>query len=422
MNTREHRTDLSWLLRLRFGAIASETILVLAVNDATIRLPVLRLFAIFGVALASNVALFLWSRQAPAISEHVIGGVLVVDVVALTVALAITGGPLNPFSSLYLVYIALAAVVLGVRWTWALVLLGGAAYAALFAVSAESLWGPDHATHMRIHLKGMWLAFSVAALFIGYFVQRIRRALSERDAELVAVRARQARSEKLAALATLAAGAAHELSTPLSTIAVIARELEADLAKADSTGALLEDARLIRAEVTRCRAVLDQLSADVGSGVGEAPREITPRELLDLASAGLAERPPIEIAIDEQASGLCVRVAARPLALAIRSLVENAQHASSVDDVVRVRVATPKQRLEVDIVDRGSGMPAEVLARVGEPFFTTKEPGHGMGLGVFLARSIVEQLDGDLTIDSRAGGGTTVRLTVPVSSSASANS
>jgi len=407
-----HKSNIAWLLRLRLGAVVSEAALVLLVNGATIPLPVGRLFVIFGVALATNVALWLFSRRASRVSEHVIGGVLAFDVAALTLALAITGGPLNPFSSLYLVYIALGAVVLSVRWTWILVVLSGGAFAGLFVVSSESLWGPDHATHMRIHLKGMWLAFSVAAVFVGYFGGRIQRALAEREAELAAIRARQARSEKLAALATLAAGAAHELSTPLSTIAVVARELETELARSHANS-LLEDARLIRGEVARCRKVLDQLSADVGSGVGDAPQDTTIGDVIARAKAGLPDHPPIVVEVAAPLDARSLRLPSRPLELALRSVIENAQQASPSQAPVVVRARSSAAGVTIEVADRGTGMPADVLARVGEPFFTTKEPGRGMGLGVFLARSVIEQLHGELSIDSSPNGGTTVRLDVP---------
>src|SRR5262249_9182438 len=134
---------------------------------------------------------------------------------------------------LYLVNIALAAVVLRPRWTWTLVAVSLACFGTLFA---QPRWGAGtapalgHEAHFRMHLQGMWVAFGVAAIFIVYFVQRVTRALAARDAELAAAQLATARHERLAALATLAAGAAHELATPLSTIAVAAKELERQLA------------------------------------------------------------------------------------------------------------------------------------------------------------------------------------------------
>ncbi len=399
----DERTNLTWLIKLRWGAVASEAALIVLADRFTVALPLGRLFAVLALVLATNVALVVYGRA----REGLLTAVLAFDVLALTTMLAFTGGPLNPFSSLYLVNIALAAVVLSSRHIWAIVGLSAAGYAALFG---ESVWsgdffGPDHARHMRIHLQGMWLAFMVAAVFIGYFVHRVQRALALREAELARVRAQQARTEKLSALATLAAGAAHELATPLSTIAVVARELSSQL-----SGAALEDARLIRQEVSRCRAVLDQLAADAGGTVGDEPALITVPALLDLARAGLADVPRIETDV---APELSVRAPPRSLALALRSVLKNAQDASTPERPVVVHAHESERKVTIEVEDTGSGMDASTLARVGDPFFTTKEPGRGMGLGMFLTRSVLEQLGGDVRIDSREGRGTTVVLSLP---------
>lgn len=409
-------TNLSWLVKLRWGAIAAESALVLVVDRTTIALPIVQLFAVLAVVLASNVGLVVLLRAARGAPERIreqhVGATLAFDVVALTVMLAFTGGPLNPFSSLYLVYIALASAVLGTRWIWTLVGLSAASFAILYVDSmSRELGAADHATHMRIHLKGMWLSFMVAALFIGYFVNRVQRALSLRELELAQIRAQQARGEKLAALATLAAGAAHELSTPLSTIAVVAKELAVALQKARVDPALVEDASLIREEVARCRTVLDQLAADAGGSVGDEPAPIPLDRLVALSCDGLAPSPRIDAHVDERAA--TVRVPVRAVALAMRGVIKNAQDASPADGEVVVRAATSGEQVRIEVRDRGAGMDPATLARVGEPFFTTKEPGRGMGLGLFLTRSVLEHLHGDLRIDSEPGRGTTVVLSFP---------
>ncbi len=408
-------TNLSWLLKLRWGAVASEGALILIVDRTTVPLPLVPLFVVLGVVVVSNLLLTAHHRKTGEASDRLLAAVLAFDVIALTTMLAFTGGPLNPFSSLYLVNIALAAVVLSGRFIWAIVGLSAVGYAALFAQSWMSgeFFGPDHARHMQIHLKGMWLAFMVAALFIGTFVHRIQRALADRERELARVRAQQARNEKLGALATLAAGAAHELSTPLSTIAVVARELATHLERAGADDGAIEDARLIREEVSRCRAVLDQLAADAGGTVGDEPRLIEVPALLDLARDGLSDRPKIESHLAPEVEGRRVRVPPRALALALRSVLKNAQDASAAERTVTVRASVREGALAFEIADRGTGIDPETLSRVGDPFFTTKEPGRGMGLGMFLTRSVLEQLGGEVRIDSIAGQGTTVVLALP---------
>ena len=229
------------------------------------------------------------------------GAALAFDALQLTGLLHATGGAANPFSVLYLVFITLAAVVLGARWTWSLAALCIACYGLLFVSQRLHVAHVAHVdTGMRQHLQGMWVAFCVAAVLTAYFVVQMSGAIDRRDAEMARIRDRAARSERLASLATLAAGAAHELGTPLATIAVVARELERSLQAIPGAPAssLLEDAALIRSELDRCRAILDRMAADVGQGPGEAPAAFGVAELVAevLATVPVEERVRVEAA------------------------------------------------------------------------------------------------------------------------------
>jgi two-component system sensor histidine kinase RegB len=431
--------NLSWLIRLRWGAVAGQAIIILLVDRvAAIDLPLLALFGILAVALASNIVAVGRLRRGTAIGESAAGGLMLLDVLLLTGLLYLTGGPLNPFSFLYLVNIVLAAVVLRPARAWTLAVVSLACFAGLFVAHRPLPLGTggahDHAhgDGMLIHLRGMWVAFGVAATFIVYFIQRVTRALAARDAELADERARRAREERLASLATLAAGAAHELATPLSTIAVAARELERELARTGA-GDTVDDARLIRAQVERCRDILDQLSADAGGSTGEAARAIAPAALVAEALGGITDPAQITVEIDDAVRSRVLHVPARALARALRSVVRNATEASaagtssagtgtsSPQSPVTVRVGGDADRLRIEVRDRGHGMTPEILARAAEPFFTTKNgsaaPG-GMGLGLFLTRAIVEQLGGELVLASEPGTGTCVTLHVPLARNA----
>ena len=193
---------------------------------------------------------------------------MALDVLLFSGLLYLTGGPNNPFSFLYLIPIALASITMRPAWTWMLVGLSLACSAFLFATHQPLVLG-DHSRHMSLHLRGMWVAFGVAASFIVYFLLRVRRALERHELELDAARAAAQRQERLASLATLAAGAAHELLTPLSTIAVIAGDLQRDVAQAGGAARAVEDARLVRDEVDRCRAIIERMRADAGDTAGE---------------------------------------------------------------------------------------------------------------------------------------------------------
>jgi two-component system sensor histidine kinase RegB len=260
-------------------------------------------------------------------------------------------------------------------------------------------------------LVGMWVAFAVAAAFIVYFVTRIRRALARREADLEAERRLAARNEKLVALATLAAGAAHELATPLGTIMVAARELERQLAAGQGISA--DDLHAIREQAHRCRAILDQMAAEAGEGTGEAPSRISVEDLMARVLRGLRATPPVEVAVDEAVRGRALTVPAAALAQALRGVVKNAQEASPAETPVSLIASGLDGRLALAVEDRGHGMAPEVLVRAGEPFFTTKPPGQGMGLGLFLTRSVVERLGGAVELRARPDGGTRVTLLVP---------
>jgi hypothetical protein len=142
------------------------------------------------------------------VQDATLAAVMMLDIALLTAVLYYTGGPFNPFSFLYLVNIALAAVILPPAWSWALAALSVALFGALFfahvPLPMDHAMGHDHP--ISLHVQGMWVAFGVAAAFIVYFIQRVRGALAERDAELGKVRSAAARHEKLASLATPGGG------------------------------------------------------------------------------------------------------------------------------------------------------------------------------------------------------------------------
>ena len=409
------RINFDWLIRLRWAAIGGQLITIGAVHLAMqLALPVAPLLALVAVEIGSNLACALLARRWRP-RQAWLAAVMGLDVLLFSGLLYLTGGPLNPFSFLYLIPIALAAITMRAAWTWALVLLSLACSAVLFATHRPLPLGDSHARHMSLHLQGMWVAFGVAASFIVYFLLRVRRALERHERELDAARSAALRQERLASLATLAAGAAHELMTPLSTIAVIAGDLQRDLAQPGASPRAVEDARLVRAQVERCRAIIERMRADAGDTAGEGFASVPVAALVESAVGGVADssvavRPEIAAAVADR----LLTIPPRAVGQALSALIENAQQASPPGDDVVVRVAPAGGHIRFEINDRGSGIAADVLARVGEPFFTTKPVGKGMGLGVFLARAVADRLGGAVTITSTPGTGTSVVFALPL--------
>jgi two-component system sensor histidine kinase RegB len=423
--------NLAWLVRLRWFAVGSQALTVLvAQHMLNMELSAVRLYAIVSITAASNLACALWLRRKPEVPEGVLAALMGLDFVLLTALLHAAGGPSNPFTVLYLVHIALAAVVLRPSYAWLLAALAATCFGALFALPTEAdavtqmhahHGAHDHAA-MNLHLQGMWVAFAVAAFVIAYFVTRVTHDLEAQRREAALAQARALRSEKLASLATLAAGAAHELATPLATIAVVAKELERELVRSEGTrepgtsaSSNVSDARLIRDEVERCKHILEHMATDAGESAGEAFRTVTVHELLERCLDGLGERERVAVELEADAT---LRVPTTVLARALRGLVRNALQASTAG--VTVRSQQVGAQLSIEVVDRGTGMSPEILANVGEPFFTTKPPGQGMGLGVFLARALCDRLGGTFELSSRVGEGTRVRVLLPHARTAAA--
>jgi two-component system sensor histidine kinase RegB len=215
-------------------------------------------------------------------------------------------------------------------------------------------------------------------------------------------------------LTTLAAGAAHELATPLATIAVAARELERAAVHGAGAADVLEDARLIRSEIDRCHDILDQMSGRASAG-GTAEAQ-APLDLGSLMAQVRQKLSSDEAGRLEASCALTTSRAALPQEALVRvlvCLVKNAFEATPAPQRVWLAVAEEGGALRFTVRDEGHGMPPAVLARAGEPFFTTKQPG-GFGLGLFLAHHFAQTFNGALLLDSRAGAGTTATLELPL--------
>jgi two-component system sensor histidine kinase RegB len=424
--TSSERSDgvlLAWLTRLRWGSLAAQAVTVLigvlALNSP---FPPAALL-VLGVTLASNLGLWALRSKRRDLEPSAVGAILAADAVALTILLFLCGGPSNPFSCVYLVYVTLAALTLGARWAAVLVCVSSLGYAVLFLVGGDmgGMSGMAHMHHgssvFSVHLQAMWVAFTVTAALIAYLVSRMARELHARERELAQTQRIAARSEKLASLSALAAGAAHELGSPLGTIAVASNELALALGKHPDLVPLADDARLIRAEVDRCQRIVQEMSGRSGEPMGEVPEPIALDALLgEVCQRSGALGLPVHVGPNVPRS---VVVPVRGLVQSLESLVRNALDSGGERAAVCLRVERDARAVRFEVEDRGLGLSPDALARVGEPFFTTKAPGKGMGLGLFLATAFAERWQGRLSLDSQPGQGTRAVLEVPLASASS---
>jgi two-component system sensor histidine kinase RegB len=411
---------LPWVLRLRYGMVVAEAAIVLGTRYGfRIDFPIVWTLAPLAPMLASNVVLQRAREMSSRFPEQTLGAAFVLDTLCLTAMLGLTGGPTNPFSLLYLVQITLSAVVLHKNWTWALGVLSTVCFGLLFFFHLPLAALETHHVEegLSAHLIGMWIAFVIAAGLITFFTGKVSDALRRREREVLDLQEQVAKHERLASLVTLAAGAAHELGTPLATIAVVAKELERYAMNLSAGDAVLDDAKLIRSEVERCRLILSRMSAQGAEPMGETAREIRIARLLSEVHGQVpeADRGCITVELPDEAITAILPVQAT--VQAVGALVQNALDANLEQRPVVIRAAQTGSQLSISVVDHGSGMPDGVLRRIAEPFFTTKEPGRGMGLGTFLVRTFAERLGGRLAFQSISGQGTTATLELPLNSS-----
>ncbi len=407
---------LPWVLRLRYGMVAGEAAIVLGMfYGFHLGNTFLWTLAPLALMLISNVLLGRLRTLPFRFPQQRLGAVFCLDTLCLTVILGLTGGTMNPFSLLYLVQITLSAVVLRKVWTRVLGALSTVCFGLLFFFYIPTAAFQMHHVEQGLspHLVGMWIAFVVAVTLITFFTGKIADSLRTREQEVFVLRDQVSKNERLASLVTLAAGAAHELGTPLGTIAVVARELERYAATSANSTAVLQDAKLIRSEVDRCCRILEQMSVRSAEPLGETPTTIRLYDLLAQVIDQFPEASRNLLKISVSRDTLCAILPRKATTQSLAALIQNALDANVAERPIHIHASEESGLLEIAVQDRGEGMPAQVLRRIAEPFFTTKEPGKGMGLGTFLVSTFAERLGGRVVFSSTLGEGTTVILQLP---------
>ena len=402
---------LKYLLQLRLVLIAAE-VLGLAIVDLAfgIRLA----WPVVGGVLGALAAFSLWSwrrwrgvRDVPA-AEFLRQSA--VDLLALSLLIYYTGGPVNPFISLFLLPIVFAAATLPLRTTSVVALMAGGSYTALMFFYQPLSNHQQHMHGMGLHLWGMWYGFLISAGCVALFVARIARSLRQRDQDLAAAREQALEAERAIALGTLAAGTAHELGTPLATIAILAKDLETDL-----RGQAAQHAAMVtlRAQVARCKESLARLAADAGALPADSGHSLdAERFLRSLLDEWQRSRLPVTLDTRFEGSGPSPQIVAdRTLRQALFNVLNNAADASSAR--VEVSAGWTPELLWLRVRDDGPGVAETVRERIGREVVSTKGE-RGMGLGLYLAQSVLRRLGGTVEFLRPGGGGTLVNIEIPL--------
>lgn len=405
--------NLRRLVVLRLIALAGQFLAVwVAVTSLHMALPLRPLVGIItGMALL-NFLTWLRMRRPWPVSEAELFSHLALDVAALTGLLYFSGGSTNPFVILYLLPLALTAAALPAAYAWAMVSVSIACYTWLMFYYIPL--PQSHAGHddFGLHVIGMWLGFLLSAGLIAWFAVRMGETRRSRDRLLAQMRENALHHERILALGTLAAGAAHELGTPLSTMAVVAKEMEHEVGGSPEAR---EHLRVLREQLDRCKSILSSLSASAGASRAEGGGRVPLEDYLEkLLRDWKTMRLGVQLRHDFEGPRPSPEILAeQTLSQAIVNILNNAADASP--EHIEVSGRWDNSELALEICDRGAGLSPAAAQAAGQPFFTTKAPGQGLGLGLFLAQATLRRLGGSVQMYNREGGGACTRLTLPLS-------
>jgi two-component system, sensor histidine kinase RegB len=396
---------LDTLVRLRWLAIIGQTTAVLAVYyGLDFELPIYACLAAIALAAWLNVALRLRFHLTQRLEPDRAAWLLAFDIAELAVLLFLTGGLQNPFAFMFLGPVLLSATALPPRFTLTLGAFAVGCATVLVFVHYPLPWDSDDPLQLPpIYMMGVWLCILLAIGFIGVYAWQITEESRQLSEALAATELVLAHEQHLSQLDGLAAAAAHELGTPLSTISVIARELERAIAPSAPHG---DDVRLLREQATRCRDILAKLTE---LSAGGEPFDRMPLTALIEEVVAPHRNFGIAIAVNTPSDRGAEPVGARNPAIlyGLGNILENAVDFAA--NKAAVDVHWDEQTVDVTISDDGPGFAPEILGRIGEPYVTsrhhqpddTSEESTGLGLGFFIAKTLLERSGATVSFQNR---------------------
>lgn len=360
------------------------------------------LWLLIGLLAFVNVITWRRIKNAPHIKEFEFFCQLLFDITILFGLLYFTGGATNPFASLFILQVIIAAITLSPFYSWVISSLAVACYTILMIWNVEVPYFMHH--HMgdffNLHVQGMWINFILLAGIISWFVVRMNVTIKRQDLILF-------EAEKMAAIGTLAANSAHELGTPLATLTLLAENYSEEATDEERK----RKAIMFQEQLERCKQILSRITAAGGVIRAESGKAMQLDFFLqEIISAWKKENQKVKLSIELTDNKFIPQIVAEAgLSHAIINILDNAADASN--DVGFKAMWTAKN-LIITISDKGQGIAPEVKENFGEPGISSKADGLGMGL--FLSRSVITRLGGTLDIESKSGFGTTAKIHLPI--------
>jgi two-component system, sensor histidine kinase RegB len=409
--TRSIRVDT--LVRLRWLAVVGQLSAVLIVNIAFgFPLPMASVIAIVSLSAALNLLLRTGYSTNQRLSDRSAAVLLGFDVLQLAGLLYLTGGLENPFAILFLAPVMISATSLPPGRTLA---LGALALAAttLLAIWHQPLpWTPGEQIRLPpLYVLGVWLAILLGLTFIGVYAWRVAEESRQLGAALAATELVLAREQHISQLDGLAAAAAHELGTPLATIALVVKELEKAIAADDPHR---DDILLLKEQTARCRQILSKI-ATLGTEPAEPLRSVGLKQLIEEVSA---PQRPFHVKLEVEAAGAGPEPRtprSAGLIYGLENLIDNAVDFAAT--TVTIEAEWSPARVLLRISDDGPGFPPDILRRLGEPYVTSRKlddrgDGGGLGLGLFIAKTLIERSGAEFSADNGKKPGRGAEITL----------
>jgi two-component system sensor histidine kinase RegB len=399
---------LDTLVRLRWLAVAGQSAAVTAVRFGLgFPLPFELCFLVIAASVWTNLLLRIQFPASHRLSDNAATALLGFDILQLAALLYLTGGLENPFAMLFLAPVLISATALTPERTLALGLLAVGCATFLVLTHRPLPWFPGQDMSLPfLYVSGIWAAILLGTVFTGIYAWRVAEEARQLAQALAATELVLAREQHLSQLDGLAAAAAHELGTPLATIALVSKELAHALPK---EGPVAEDLRLLQEQVERCRSILTKLTS-----MGEEEESF----LETVSLSHLVE----EVVEPQRAVGFDVRVSAHGegpepmgrrnpgVVYGLSNILDNAT--DFAESQVTVEASWTPHAVVIEIRDDGPGYAPDILLRVGEPYVTTRsaaerteadnDEGGGLGLGLFIAKTLIERSGAELTLTNAA--------------------
>lgn len=404
--------NMALLVQLRWMAVVGQLVTIgFAAGFMDVPLPLSELIAVPALLALVNLSTIAIGREREGYSYLELLGVLMLDVLALAWQLYFTGGTNNPFSFLFLLQIVIGAILLPPSWSWIVAALAALAVAGLTFLYQPLRLPQPHAGHpMQLYLLGSLVCFLLIATLLVFFVSRLDRNRRQSDAALAALRQQAAEEHHIVRMGLLASGAAHELGTPMATMAVLVGDWQKHPAIA-ADPELSAELRDMTGELQRCKAIVSGILMSAGEARGENPAVTTFETFIEAIVAEWAERSGGAVRLVNTIKPDIAIISDPALRQVIGNVIDNALEVSP--HFVALSAFLAEGHVVLQVTDHGPGFAPGMLEAFGRPYSSSKGRSGG-GLGLFLVVNVVRKLGGKVEVSNPREGGALVRVSIPL--------